>query len=482
MTFTAYWQILRGRMAIVIAALVILVSITGGLLIIEPKTYSASTTLNFDFNGSNPYAGTISGTSAEASYISTQVSIISSIKLAEKVYVLLDSTDREKVANALEAKKTILDRGLASVKAYFVTSTDNPRLETQTRATEGDSQYHWIVSALPGDLMVTPIIGSQILKIAYTATDPAIAALLTNVYAQAYVQTTLEMIVNPAQRTKSWIDKQAKFLRAHVEKAQAKLIQYQQQQGIIATDERLESENQRLMDLSRELSQVGEEYRSELSKQQQVKSLLAQGRIVDDVPAIAENTVVRAIKGEIRQLEAKLAELSGKLGINHPRLQSTRAELTAAKVRMKREIDSIVKGFSNSVAAIKERERTVQAALIGQKKLVLQFKGQRGEAEVLQREVESARDAYNTVLKQLTTTNLQSVVTQTNVQILDQAQQPRAASGPKYAQNLILAVIVGLMLGVGLVFVMEMLDRRIRTSYDLSDELDLPVLGVLQRA
>ena len=66
--------------------------------------------------------------------------------------------------------------------------------------------------------------------------------------------------------------------------------------------------------------------------------------------------------------------------------------------------------------------------------------------------------------------------------IVDWAQAPSLHSGPNMVKNVVLSVVVGLMFGVFVVFLMEMLDRRIRTKEDLQFGLELPVLGVLRSA
>ena len=49
----------------------------------------------------------------------------------------------------------------------------------------------------------------------------------------------------------------------------------------------------------------------------------------------------------------------------------------------------------------------------------------------------------------------------------------------KKALNIALAVVVGTMLGVGVVVLTELLDRRVRSRDDLDRELDVPMLAVL---
>jgi capsular polysaccharide biosynthesis protein len=47
--------------------------------------------------------------------------------------------------------------------------------------------------------------------------------------------------------------------------------------------------------------------------------------------------------------------------------------------------------------------------------------------------------------------------------------------------NTILAIFLGGLLGIGLAFLMEMIDRRVRSSEDLATALDIPVLGEIAK-
>ena len=74
---------------------------------------------------------------------------------------------------------------------------------------------------------------------------------------------------------------------------------------------------------------------------------------------------------------------------------------------------------------------------------------------------------------------VESRASQTNVALLNPAVAPRTPFGPKVALNIALSVLVGTMLGMGLVILMEMLDRRVRSPDDLRNEWSVPLIGVL---
>jgi capsular polysaccharide biosynthesis protein len=98
---------------------------------------------------------------------------------------------------------------------------------------------------------------------------------------------------------------------------------------------------------------------------------------------------------------------------------------------------------------------------------------------VLLQEVEAAQKAYDAVSQRMTETSLESQSSQTNISVLTTASVPTQPSSPKVPLNLALALVAGLLLGVGVAVIQELLDRRIRSTQDMVDLIGLPVLGVI---
>ena len=84
---------------------------------------------------------------------------------------------------------------------------------------------------------------SSVIQISYTSGDARFAAQAANAFAKGYIDTMLELRVEPTQRTATWFDEQLKGLRVNLEDAQAKLTEYQRQKKIVATDEKLDVGN-----------------------------------------------------------------------------------------------------------------------------------------------------------------------------------------------------------------------------------------------
>jgi chain length determinant protein EpsF len=399
-----------------------------------------------DVKSPDPIAGIMMPALVMPAYMATQVDIINSERVAQRVVKMLK-----------------LD--------------ENPAARTQWfEATEGRGRVDlWLAEALLRNLKVTPARESSVIAINYKATDPDFAAAVANAFAQAYMGTMIELKVEPARQYADWFGGQGKELRENLEKAQSKLSAYQQEHGIVANDERLDSETAKLNELSTQLTLV-------LAQTADAQSKQRSGTASATLPDITQNSLIMNLKVDIARQEAKLQDLAGNLGKNHPQYRQMEAEIASLKQRLESETRHIATGFSTSGAVSKDKEAVLRAALEAQKKKVLQLKRDRDEVAVLTRDVEAAQKAYDAVAQRLTQTRLESQATQTNVSVLTPATAPLEPSSPKILLNALIAVFLGTMLGVGAAVGIETLDRRVRSISDLSGLVPIPVLVEIGRS
>ncbi|MEN9629538.1 MAG: chain length determinant protein EpsF, partial [Pseudomonadota bacterium] len=306
--------------------------------------------------------------------------------------------------------------------------------------------------------------------------DPRFAAALANAFVQAYIDTALELRVDPARQYASFFDSRAKEARDVVEKAQARLSAFQRENGIVATDERLDIENARLNELSSQLTAL-----QAMSAESSSRQAAAQGQQSDRMQEVLNNPVIAQIKADMSRSEARLQELTTRLGDNHPQVVETRASLTEMRSRLELETRKLTGSVSVSNSINRQREGEIRASLEAQRGKVLKMKATRDEGLILQREAENAQRAFDAITSRLTQTNLESQSTQANVNLLSQAVPPVEPSSPRVVLNLLLGLFGGLLLAVVVALLLELRDRRVRTMQDLTAMLDLPVIGVMPR-
>lgn len=434
-------RILRAHYLVALIVFIVTIAIGVTVSLLMPKRYMTTTTLVFDVKSPDPVLGQL--LPMGPGFVATQSEIIKSDRVAQRVVRMLK-----------------LD--------------ENPALKRQWEAaTEGKGNLAvWVAELLQKGLQVTPAAGgSTIINLSYTAGDPTFAALVANAFAQVYIDTNIELRVDPARQAARWFGEQGKAGREGLESAQTKLSEFQQEKGIVVREEQLDTEMAKLRDISAQLTALQDETRGTLSKQRSGS---------DALPEIMQNSVVAGLRSEISKQEAKLQEIAGNLGKAHPQYQRMEAEIAALKVQLAAETRTVASGFAASGNVGKAREASLQAAIIAQKKKILQLRSERDQLAVLQRDVDAAQSAYEGVTRRYNQTNLESQLTQTNVSVLNPAVEPTEPFSPDFKKNMAVTLLLGLVFAGGAAFLLELLDRRVRSADDLAEMLQLPVLAIIE--
>lgn len=446
MDFGQFFRVLRARYKLVAAIFLVTLLTTVLVSSVLPKKYSAGTTLIVDLSSNDPLKGGAAlPPSSVQSYLATQVDILKSDRVTGRVISSLNLTA-------------------------------DPYLQSQWKAAEpdGTDMRPWLAKTLLTKLNIDPSREGSTIALSFEGHDPAYTANIVNAFAQGYVDAVLDLRVEPAKGYATWFEQRTKAYREELEKAQTKLSQFQQQSGIIASDERFDVENQRLTDLSSQLVQL-----QSAAADSRSRSNAVSGGGRENMPEVVQNQLIQTLKADLGRAEAKVEDLSARLGDSHPQMQSAKAEVAGLRSRLNSEISKVTGSIVTSSNVNSAREGEIRGALEAQRAKVLKLKKDRDQISVYQREVDSAQKALEIVSQRLTQTNLESQTRQSNVSILSTAVAPTDASRPKVLLNGIVGAVVGLLIGLFAALTLEFVQKPLRTSEDLMISSGVPVLAVL---
>lgn len=438
MNFTQFLLILNARKWIIFGVLMVTVAVTTTVSLLLSKQYTATTTLIIDSKSKDPISGQMLPSQMFPGYMATQVDIIQSSNVAQKVVTEL------KLA-------------------------DSPGTHEQfMEATEGKGNINqWLGDLLLKNLSVEPSRESSVISISFTGTEPRFSAVIANAFAKSYIETNLNLRLTPAKQMAAWYDQQIIELRQRLDNAQQKLTAYQREKGIVDSEERLDVETRRMVDLAGQM----------VVAQSAAFDASSRTRNSDSLPEVINNPVVQGLKAQVSQGEGKLADLAKRVGVNHPDYQRTLAEVNSYKVRLANELDTATRGVGATAGASRQRYNELSAAFARQKANVLALKQQREEASVLARNLQNAQQIYDSALQRYGQSRMEAQSTQTDIAVLNPAVAPANPSKPKVLLNILLSIFLGGLLGVGSGFVVELLDRRVRSGQDIAAGLDIPVLA-----
>jgi uncharacterized protein involved in exopolysaccharide biosynthesis len=200
------------------------------------------------------------------------------------------------------------------------------------------------------------------------------------------------------------------------------------------------------------------------------------------LPEVLQSPLIASLKDALTAADAKRTEVAGRLGKNHPDYKATEAEVVSLRARIAAETNKIVASLGSTTQVNLRRENDIRLALEAQKKRVMDLKHDHDEAAILQNDVVTGQRDLDAVSQRLALSNLESLAQQTNVVLLSTATPPLDPSSPKAMVLLAGGMFLGGVLGIGVVLLLEMRDKRLRDEGDLVALLGVPVLGRIGNA
>lgn len=444
MNLSQFLLILRARRRIILITLILTVITTVVVSLLLPKTYKASASVLLNAKGLDPLTGISMPGQLLPGYMATQVDIITSKNVALRV------VDRLKLA-------------------------ENPAVQAQFNdATGGQGTVRdWLADLLLRKIDAVPGRESSVVEISFKGSDPQFVSAVANAFAEEYQRLSILLKVEPMKKASVYFEGQIKSLRDALEVAQGRLSKYQQENGIVSVDNRIDVESNRLNDLSAQLV-MAQSLAIEAGSRQRMASGDA-----GQSPDVSNNPLIQNLRSGLGSAESKLAELGQRLGKNHPQYLSAQAEVDKLRGELNAQVKSVSNSVGNNAQIMRQREAEIRGALAAQKSKVLELNRTRDEMNVLVKDVESAQRAFDAASQRSSQTRIEGSSEQADIAILNPATPPTEPTGPKVVLNTALALVLGGMLGVALGLLSEMMDRRVRAESDISELLGVPVFGVI---
>ena len=100
------------------------------------------------------------------------------------------------------------------------------------------------------------------------------------------------------------------------------------------------------------------------------------------------------------------------------------------------------------------------------------------EVNLKSQDPREARDLIEGITKEFINTS-KELVPNGNVKILQKASLPEKPISPNKKINISIGFLAGLIISIGLAFLLELLNQTIRTKDELELEIDIPVIGLI---
>lgn len=317
---------------------------------------------------------------------------------------------------------------------------------------------------------------SYVIGVSVTSEDPQKAAALANAVADAFIVDQLEAGYEAAQRAASWLGDRIEKLRAELLASENAVEEFRVEHNLVATSTGTLNEQQ-LSELNAQLVAARADLAEKRAKYEQAAQIQAQGGDMQAAPDVLLSPVVAALREQFAEVSSREADLIARYGGRHPLVVNVGAERGDVERQIAAEVDRIVANLRNDLAVAESRETSLRQSL----GVLTGETGVDNKVAVRLRELERIAAAnkalYESFLSRAKVAEEQTTLANRDARVISTATAPGGPSFPRKKLVMALALVMGVGLGTGGAFLLDVLNSGFMTPRQIEEMLELPVLA-----
>lgn len=324
------------------------------------------------------------------------------------------------------------------------------------------------------NLLIQAIDGTHLVRVIYEAPTAEGAKNVVTSLINNFIEVQIDSKSETGEYAKDFLSKQLSESRERLRNSEEALIKYANDKGILSVDDK-QTRHVKKLELLDSALVTAETRRIE------AESLYLQMKRVGSVSTVLTNPVIGSLKATLVRLEGDYQEMLKTFKPNYPDMRRLQQQIGSAKSKLRQEMGSIQRSMEADFLAAKRQEQRIRTELSQFNQKMHNLQDSSLDYNTLKREVATNGKLYNSLLQRLEEVNVASAVNTSSISIVEPAVTPFDRYRPKPKLNVALGLFSGLLLGLGLAFLREALDQKIKSADDLQRLSGLPVLGVIPR-
>lgn len=460
------WLILSIMVSVTLLGLII-------TLLMTPQ-YTSKSTLEIRRENGNftnvEDADTSPQTMINPEFYATQEGLLTSVALAESVAVdnrLQDSSDFFEMFHSSKSNNWFQDGRLVAGA-----STREERLREAR-------------DILLDNLNVSIENLSSLATISFTSPDATFSKKIVDAWGSHFIKATLDRRYAATAYARKFLEGRLSQLRNRTDVAEKQLVDYAARQGIVTLP--AETSAQATNSSGPDRSLVTEDLVS-LNKELAVATaerIQAQSRLKSRDAAVEEslsNNGMSQMRAQRAELASQYADMLQRFDPEYPPAKALRAQITSLDRSIKQEDARVQSTLQNTFEAAGKREAALTEKVDTLKSKLFDLRRRSTQYNILLREVDTNRQLYDALLQRYKEIGVAGGVGINNIAIVDPGNIPEKPARPKVLLNIAISLILGMVLGVGLAFILDQLEDSLTNPAEVPEQLHVPLIGVVPKA
>jgi succinoglycan biosynthesis transport protein ExoP len=478
-----YVRVVLKRKWVLVTFTAVLVALAAVLSFTRTPLYRATATLLIDEPGSSLIniqdvlnAGAYYRSDYLGTYFNTQLRLLTSRSLAERVAKKLNLAARPELRAPGGSRGGLL-AGLKSVLTFrWLAGRGRQAGEAAAGPAPAPSSAAY-AAVVQGGLSIMPIPETRLVYVSYVSPNAGLAADIVNALAEEFVNFSVETRYEATKQTSEFLTEQIALLRDDLKRKEEDLQKYGQEKNLLYLSDNESTVVSNFADVNTALTNAQIERYAKEAAYLELKVLN-----VDSLPESVSNPTIQALRTTYTQVRSDYDEKSRIYRPEYPEMVQLKARLDATRNTLLEEIRKAVDAAETDYRAALKKETSLQNLLNEQRGDVTRMNKNAIFYHTLRTEVENMRTLLSTLVAKQNEIQVSSQLgglRTSNIKVVDRALVPPAPFTPNVRRNLLIALLVGLFGGLGLIFLVEYLDNTVKGPEDVEKLVHLPSLGVI---
>jgi len=461
------WSAVYRNRFLVISTIMAFLAIGVLVTFLSTPVYRATARIQIDLQAAKILEGTDVEPSAALQdgerYLQTQVDVIKSRGLARQV-----------------AEELRLFRGTQFLEAMNVKPTDKP----QGVYTVEQARREQVLDILQGKLKVDLPVDSTVASITFESPDRKLAAQVANAFATKYIVSNLQRKYDTTAYARQFLDQQLQQTRQRLEESERAVIDYARNARLIDTssgqDSGTPNSGSRSLTTS-SLVQLNQSYAQAIASRvaAEQKWREASSTPLMNLSEVLASPAIQNLVQERARIQAQYDQNAQRYRPDYPAQQQAAAQVATLNRQIERLARNLRDGIRQAYEVARRQEQALEQQLTGLKDTTLAEQDRSVRYNILRRDVDTNRTLYDGLLQRYKEVSAAARIASNNVSIIDRADPPIGQVWPRPLLNIAMALLAGIVVGIGLVLLREHFDDAIRSPEDVDRKLGTPMVGLV---
>ncbi len=370
---------------------------------------------------------------------------------------------------------------LANVPKFSLAHIFNSPLDGASRTDisgiDAEVRRENAVALVRKNLSARLLRNTSIIAVTYHHPSPAYSRAVANAVASAYIDLSVDKKLEVSNQARTVLEQQSAFAKTKLEKSEQMLVTYAEDQDLTVVGDNSDllagniNEINRLIAHSVNERLLAERYYLQL-KQNGAASL----------PQSYESNTVQAAKDKLIDLKAQYQQGLATLKPGFPSMRKLSSQIRNVERSLNREIKDIGSGIKIQLDQARSKEDSLRLELRKLEEQKRAYERKNIQYAILRRETESNRAHYQSLIKKLSEVGVGASLKTATASIVDAADFPQYPASPRLLVNLLASMMLFSFLGAFFIYAREMLNDSYTAPEQLTDQVGLPVLGIIPHA